>query len=123
MKWSCTFALVHIVAGCSEEPPRVSNVQCEPMTLSVASPAPYTVDCYADQSNAYADANWEARDASGKLWADEGPASIIVDGRLFGHLTNAQAPAIGTMTITVEVDNGDDAPRGNSVSTTIEVVP
>lgn len=121
--WFRTSALVLVVVGCSEDPPRVSNVQCEPTTLSVSAAGPYTIDCYADQDNAYADANWEAIDASGALWAEQGPGGVIVDDRLYARFMNTQAPAVGTMTITVEVDNGDDAPRGNSDSTTIDVVP
>jgi hypothetical protein len=119
-----TTCLVSIaLGGCFSDPPRVSNVRCTPQMLSVAGPGPYTVQCEADCSGNINETNWKAVDTTG-TWQTTSDSTFFGDcTRLSGQLSKAEAPAIGPMTITVDVYECDDCSPGNMVSTKIEVVP
>jgi hypothetical protein len=124
VRYLATLSLLSIaLVGCSDDPPRVSNVSCTPHMLSAAGPAPYTVECEADCSGNINETNWTAMDANG-IWQTASDSSFFGDcTRLSGQLTKSEAPAIGTLTISVDVYECDDCPMGNSVTTQIEVVP
>lgn len=112
--------------GCGEEPPELSNLRCDPQSLSAAPPGPYTVQCTMDYEGKVGDITWTAS-SGGQVWT--GGFDSLSPERWTGNygftMTKAEAPPVGTLLISVIADHihGLDGPGDDTASTMITIVP
>lgn len=117
--------LVWLVAGCGSDRPELSNLRCQPASLSLGASGPYTVTCDVDYDGSVGDIQWSAQStASPTPWATGNTADNHGDSLRFSISKN-DAPPTGAMTIQITVDHpaGIDGPGDDTATTQIRVVP